>query len=61
MKLNFAETLLIMILAYAILLSIILLMHALDILNGLTLGVWLAVALVYTRRMQKKAKDRLDR
>lgn len=61
MKLNFAETLLVMILTYATLLSIPLLMHTLDILNWLTFGIWLAVALASARRMKKRVKDRLDR
>jgi len=64
MELRFWRTLSIMILTYTILLSVIVLLRALELLNGLTIGIWLALAWLLTesaRRMQKKVKDRPDR
>ena len=58
MQLRFGGTLSIMILAYAILLSALVLLRALEFLNLLTFGIWLALASDSARRLQKKVKDR---
>jgi len=61
---GFGRTLSIMILTYAILLSALVLLRALELLNLLTFGIWLALAwllIASARRIPKKVKDRPDR